>query len=88
MFKRSLLCAMVLGMMSVGSLADAATDTKEVARKSEVPAPAKAGADATGNQGRSLLKQAILVLHGGKTASKMQSLASDDNPQCSRCHGD
>ncbi|MGG6463062.1 hypothetical protein [Solilutibacter silvestris] len=87
MFKRSLLCAMVLGMMSVGALADAATDTREAARKPEASAPPKASAAATDNQDRSLLTQAILILHGGKTAPKMQSLTGDSNPQCNICHG-
>lgn len=85
MFKRSLSCAMVLAMMSAGALAGAATDTKETVRKPEVPA--SANTDAASNRGRSLLTQAILVLHGGKTASKMQALAEDSKPQCSRCHG-
>lgn len=87
MFKRSLLCATVVGMMSIGALADAATGSRETARKPEAPASTKASTDAAGNQDRSLLTQAILILHGGKTVQSLQSKASDGNPQCSRCHG-
>lgn len=83
MFKR----AMVLAMMSAGALAGAATDTKGAARKSEARASTKAGTETADNQERSLLTQAILILHGGKNAQGLQSKASDSNPQCSRCHG-
>ncbi len=86
MFKRPLFCVMVVGMMSVGAIAGAATNARETARKSEVPpAPSNASASDSDGQGRSLIAKAILVMHGGKSLDSRQALAAS-NDQCKICH--
>ena len=90
MFKRVLMCGLVLGMTSVAAMA--ATTSKGTEQGTQAQAPSASSASVstststTDSQNRSLINKAILILHGGKTMPKMQSLTDDSNPECMKCH--
>lgn len=86
MFERSLLCATVLGVMSVGALASAATTNRAMARNSGASVQRGESANAIGGRDQALIARAVSVMHDGKHAQAMQSLAGSNNPQCNICH--
>lgn len=84
MFKRVLMCGLVLGMTSAAAMA--ATTDKATTQGAQPQTPLAPGASTPDSQSRSLINKAVLILHGGKTMPKMQSLTGESNPYCMQCH--
>lgn len=87
MFKRTLLCGLVLGVMGVGAMANAATTDKKTPQDSATSTESKtSSASAQDSANRSLITKAILAMHGGNTLQASRMMVSDSEPVCTRCH--
>ena len=87
MFKRTLLCGLVLAVTGVGAMANATTTDKKTPQDSATSTESKtSNASASDSASRSLIMKAILVLHGGKVLQTNQVTGSDSNPECVKCH--
>ena len=87
MFKRTLLCGLVLGVMGVGAMANAATTDEKTPEESTTSTESKTSSvSAPDSASRSLIMKAILVMHGGNTLQSNQMMLSNSEPVCTRCH--